>query len=62
MRMMKFSNVKNEINTTQVSTTFRQCMAFSSSKRSICVCVRVRVRACVHACVCVYSKLLSCKQ
>ena len=30
---------KNEINTTQVSTAFRQCIAFSSAKRSVFLCV-----------------------
>ena len=33
--MMKFPNIKYEINTSQVSTTFRQCMAFSSTKISL---------------------------
>ena len=35
--MMKYPNVKNEINPTQVSTTFRQCMAFSNAKISLSI-------------------------
>ena len=64
MKMMKYPNVKNEINPTQSQHDVRQCMAFSSAKRSLSIATWLqpfiqKLRAINKVCVSVELVLLN---